>query len=226
VTTGLRRFVAPSAELGRRSPWDPRGSTAQNEIGAPAEAEKCELCTAAVGPEHGHLVDVAAHSLKCACRACWLLFTQEGAAQGRWRTVPDRFLHDPDLQLTDAQWDSLQVPVGMAFFFRQSDMEGPVAFYPSPAGATESLLPLDTWDELAQQSPLIGALEPDVEALLVRRHPDGTYQCHLVPIDACYELVGRVRVTWKGFDGGEEAWSAIDGFFAGIAERSRPVEAA
>ncbi|MDQ1374894.1 MAG: hypothetical protein QOJ09_2232 [Actinomycetota bacterium] len=210
MTTGLRRFVAPVAE--------------------PAEAqpalEKCELCTAPVPPEHGHLVDVAGRSLKCACRACWLLFTHDGAAQGRFRTVPDRYLHDPGLRLTDAQWDSLQVPVAMAFFFRQSDLDGPVAFYPSPAGATESLLPLDTWDELAQQSPLIGALEADVEAFLVRRHADGTYQCHLVPIDACYELVGRVRMTWKGFDGGEEAWIAIDAFFDAIAERSRPVEAA
>jgi hypothetical protein len=110
----------------------------------------------------------------------------------------------------------------MAFFFRQSDMPAPVAFYPSPAGATESMLPLETWGELAQQSPLIEALEPDVEALLVRKR-DGVYHCHLVPIDACYELVGRVRMTWKGFDGGEEAWAAIDAFFASIAERSRPV---
>jgi hypothetical protein len=184
------------------------------------------MCTAPVPPEHGHLVDVEARSLKCACRAWWLLFTQDGAAQGRFRTVPDRYLHDPDLQLTDAQWDSLQVPVGMAFFFRQGDVDAPVAFYPSPAGATESLLNLETWGELAELSPLIGALEPDVEALLVRRHDDGTYVCHLVPIDACYELVGRVRMTWKGFDGGEEAWAAIDAFFATIAERSRPVAAA
>ena len=29
---------------------------------------------------------------------------------------------------------------------------------------------------------------------------------------------------WKGFDGGEEAWAAIDGFFDAVRERSRPVE--
>ncbi|MEY2568480.1 MAG: hypothetical protein QOE35_3009 [Actinomycetota bacterium] len=218
MTTGLRRFVTPTAE--------PGGKIARDTAGSPAQFEKCELCTAPIGSEHGHLVDVEARSLQCACRACWLLFTHEGAAQGRFRTVPDRYLHDPGLQLTDAEWDSLQVPVGMAFFFRQSDLDGPVAFYPSPAGATESLLPLETWGDLAARTPLVQTLEPDVEALLVRRRDDGTYQCHLVPVDACYELVGRVRMTWKGFDGGAEAWAAIDAFFDAITDRSRSVGAA
>jgi hypothetical protein len=44
----------------------------------------------------------------------------------------------------------------------------------------------------------------------------------VVPIDACYELVGLVRMHWKGFDGGEEAWAAIGGFFDAVRERSRP----
>jgi hypothetical protein len=29
---------------------------------------------------------------------------------------------------------------------------------------------------------------------------------------------------WKGFDGGEEAWEAIDGFFDAVRERSREVD--
>jgi hypothetical protein len=64
-------------------------------------------------------------------------------------------------------------------------------------------------------------LLPDVEALLVRRAGEG-FECFLVPIDACYELVGLVRMHWKGFDGGEEAWEAIDGFFDAVRDRSRP----
>ena len=49
-------------------------------------------------------------------------------------------------------------------------------------------------------------LEPDVEALLVQRPAAASFECFLVLIDACYELVGLVRMHWKGFDGGQEAW--------------------
>ena len=41
------------------------------------------------------------------------------------------------------------------------------AFYPSPVGATESLLPADTWVEVMAANPLFASLEPDVEALLL-----------------------------------------------------------
>jgi hypothetical protein len=63
---------------------------------------------------------------------------------------------------------------------------------------------------------------PDVEALLVNRTEAGP-ECFLVPIDACYELVGRVRRGWKGFDGGTEVWQDIGAFFDGLRERSRPM---
>jgi hypothetical protein len=48
------------------------------------------------------------------------------------------------------------------------------------------------------------------------------FDCHLVPIDACYELVGRMRMTWRGFDGGQEARTAMTEFFATVESRSRP----
>jgi uncharacterized protein DUF5947 len=99
-----------------------------------------------------------------------------------------------------------------------------VTFYPSPAGATESLLPLDTWEQVMAANPLLANLEPDVEALIIyRQQTEKRYECFLVPIDACYELVGHVRLHWKGFDGGQEAWEAIDGFFSQLRERARPV---
>ena len=96
-----------------------------------------------------------------------------------------------------------------------------LAFYPSPAGATESGLPLEIWDELVTANPVLGTLEPDVEALLVRRRrrrPDT--ECWIVPVDACYELVGRIRRHWKGFQGGQEAWLEIEIFFAGLFTRA------
>ncbi len=67
-------------------------------------------------------------------------------------------------------------------------------------------------------------IEPDVEALLLMRGEDG-FEAFLVPIDACYELVGHVRLHWKGFDGGQEAWTVINGFFDELRARSEKVGA-
>jgi hypothetical protein len=65
-------------------------------------------------------------------------------------------------------------------------------------------------------------LEPDVEALLINRVKD-TREHYLVPIDACYQLVGLIRVSWKGLSGGEEAWKAIAEFFADLRAKSQPM---
>jgi hypothetical protein len=190
---------------------------------APAE-ERCDLCATALGPDHGHLVDLHTRRLLCGCRPCTLLFTREGAGGGRYRAVPERVLRDPALAVTEAEWDALQVPVGMAFFFRNSALGRVVAMYPSPAGATESELGLAAWDEGLGRSRLAGLLEDDVEALLVRRSrgpAEDRYDAFLAPIDTCYELVGRVRATWRGFDGGAEARAAIDEVFARLAAAAR-----
>jgi hypothetical protein len=200
VTRSLRRFL-------REPPAPPQ--------------ERCELCATPVPAEHPHLVEPAERRLLCACQACGLLFSEPGL---RYRRVPDRHLVDPGFALTDAQWDELQVPVGMAFFLVNSARAAVVACYPSPAGATESELPLDAWTSGIGASALASALEPDVEALLVRRGDagrGGRAEALLVPIDACYRLVGLVRMHWKGFDGGAEAWAAIDAFFDELRERAR-----
>jgi hypothetical protein len=185
--------------------------------------ERCELCTEPIADEHGHLVDVEARRLLCACRGCYLLFTPDGAGGGHYRSVPDRYIALTDVRLSAAQWDALQIPVGVAFFFVNSTLARVAAFYPSPAGATESLLPLDTWEELVGAHPALSTLEPDVEALLVRADPDRGRgaECYLVPIDACYELVGHLRRLWRGFDGGREAHDALDGFFDRVRARAR-----
>jgi hypothetical protein len=186
----------------------------------PPAGERCEMCGETLTADHSHVVNLEKRSLVCACRPCALLFSVPGAAGGRYRTVPDRCLYDPAFALSDVEWQELQIPVRMAFFFHSEAAGKVVAFYPSPAGATESLLPLDTWQAGLGASPLVARLEPDVEALLVWR-AGGEYQCLLVPIDACYELVGLVRLHWKGFDGGAEAWEHIEQFFAGLRAKSR-----
>jgi hypothetical protein len=255
--------------------------------------ERCELCADPIGDEHGHLVDLQVRQLLCACRGCHLLFAADGAGGTRYRAVPDRYLALDGLELTAAQWDALQIPVSVAFFFVNSSLQRVAAFYPGPAGATESLLALDSWESIAAAHPALQAMLPDVEALLVRSaarprsrgprhderhdsdahgntpersetqgnmprggevhggetqvseahgngahgngaHGNGAHrnetdgneapgslahssECYIVPIDACYELVGQLRVLWRGFDGGREAHQALDRFFENVA---------
>jgi hypothetical protein len=187
------------------------------------QGERCELCGGAIGEPHSHVVNLSRRNILCTCRACYLLFAHQGAARGRYRAVPDRHLHDPSFQLSERQWDELGIPVGIAFFFRNSSLDRTLALYPSPAGATESELSMESWEELVERNAELATMEPDVEALLVRRNRD-SFESFLVPIDACYELVGLVRLHWRGFDGGEEAWRAIDGHFERLRARSRLVE--
>jgi hypothetical protein len=72
---------------------------------------------------------------------------------------------------------------------------------------------------MASSNPALQTLEPDVEALLVRRSAD-IFDSYIVPIDTCYELAGRIRRHWRGFHGGDEAWREIDGFFEQLSARA------
>jgi hypothetical protein len=187
----------------------------------PSPGERCELCREPIADEHGHVVDVVGRGLLCACRGCYLLFTSEGSGGGHFKAVPDRFEALPELRMSLGQWDRLQIPVEVAFFFVNSALARVCGFYPSPAGATESLLPLDAWDDLVSSNPELATLEPDVEALLVRADSrGGAPRCFIVPIDACYELVGDLRRLWKGFDGGQEARVALDDFFDRVTQKA------
>ncbi len=193
----------------------------------PVVGERCEMCAQAIAEEHQHVVNLESRVLMCTCRGCYLLFTAEHAEM-RYRAVPDRYLSFPAFSFGSREWDELQIPVGLAFLFQNSVQDRMVAFYPGPAGATESELPLDAWTRIVAANPQLGHLRADVEAVLLRGpdredHPD--FSAHVVPIDTCYELVGRLRTLWRGFDGGAEARAAIDEFFAIVEQRSRPAPA-
>src|SRR5579862_5828136 len=111
----LRRFVRPKP-AGRR----------------------CELCNAAIGDEHDHLIEPATRKLACACTACAILFSDRHAA--RYRRVPRGVRVLADFRMSDEQWEALRVPINLVFFFHSTPERRMVALYPSPAGATESLL--------------------------------------------------------------------------------------
>lgn len=190
----------------------------------PAAGERCEMCSEQIADEHQHVVNVEGRQLMCVCRGCYLLFTDTNA-ELRFRAVPDRYLSFPQFGLGRAEWQLLQIPVGLAFFFRNSALQRTVAFYPGPAGATESELDLSAWEGIRAADPRVDLLADDTEALIVRVPDDETRppQCHLVPIDACYEFVGRLRTLWHGFDGGQQVREFIDEFFDLVSERGRAV---
>jgi hypothetical protein len=230
-SAGLRRFVSgppPAAQAGAAPNGrpDPERSAASDQ--RVPETEKCELCAAEIPAEHGHLADLDHASLLCSCRACYLLFTRHDAVRGRFRAVPDRYLTDPDRPLTGAEWDELEIPVGLAFFLRSSRQGMVSAFYPSPAGATECRLDLAGWERLTAAHRLLAAAEPDVEAVLITRSgagsPAAATESFVVPIDACYELAGRMRLHWRGFDGGSEARQAIAEFLDHVRSKAVPVD--
>jgi hypothetical protein len=230
--TGLRRFVTGSSAPEHQSVLPAQeGQPAVAEIlaasapeGQPAAGaepdERCEMCAAEIPADHGHLADLEQSTLMCACRACYLLFTHSQAGRGRYRAVPDRYLSDPSRPLSPADWDALEVPVGLAFFLWSGGGEL-TGFYPSPAGATECRLDLQAWQRIAESHPMLTAAQPDVEAVLIHRGDEGGVECFLVPIDACYELAGRMRLQWRGFDGGSEARASIAEFLDGVRSRAR-----
>lgn len=181
----------------------------------PRNVERCELCSVELVPQHPHLLEPTGRKLLCACDACALLFS--GRAGARFKRVP-RYVHLlADFQMSDGQWDSLMIPIKMAFFFRSSPEGRTIVMYPSPAGATESLLSLEAWAEIVRDNPELDTMEADVEALLVNRigHARGfsAPEYYILPIDECFKLVGLIRLHWKGFSGGTEVWQEIARFF-------------
>jgi hypothetical protein len=185
------------------------------------DVERCELCSAEVSPAHPHLIEPGTRKLLCTCDACAILFS--GMAT-KYKRVPRRVLALQNFNLSDGQWESLMVPISMAFFFRSTPDSRVVAFYPSPAGATESLLSLETWKDIEDANPILLEVESDVEALLVNRvgHTRGftAAQYYVLPIDECYKLVGLIRANWRGLSGGTEVWQEIGQFFDGLKQRA------
>ena len=207
--SSLRRFAQAESEKATKA-------------AAEAAQEHCDLCSEPIPPEHRHLLEVSTREMMCACRPCSILFDSEAASEGKYRLMPDRRLFLEDFEMSDVQWESLRVPVDMAFFFYSTPAERVVAFYPSPMWPTESLRKLSAWEELERCNAVLKGMERDVEALLVNR-VRGAREHFLVPMDECYSLVGLIRMHWRGLSGGREVWEKIERFFEELRERSKTV---
>lgn len=188
--------------------------------------ERCELCSLELGADHPHLIELAQRRLICTCEACAILFSGQGV---KFKRVPRRVASLSNFTLSDAEWDGLMVPINMAFFFKNSLENRVIAMYPSPAGAMESLLALESWNDIMDRNPAMKAMESDVEALLVNRlgysRGQSAPEYYLLPIDECYRLVGLIRMHWKGLSGGTEVWQELGQFFSSLKVRAVEIAA-
>jgi len=180
--------------------------------------EECELCAQIITVEHEHLLEPEARRVLCACADCARLFLQEQQRQGaRYVRVERRAARLSAVDVDDAAWSELGVPVGLAFFTMRSRTGEVVATFPGRAGLIEAFVPLRAWSDLEHRYPAIKAILPEVEAFLVRRtsrHRD-YFQ---VSIDHCYELSGLLRSSEAPLSSPE--LSVVQSFFARLDEQT------
>lgn len=181
------------------------------------QVEVCELCAAKLNANHHHLLELEKRRIVCACDPCAILFS--GNSRQPYRRIPRDVYRLRDFAMDDQEWDSLLIPIKLAFFVQSSSAGRTVAQYPSPGGAMESSLDLEYWRTIVERNPVLKKLVPDVEALLVNRIADPPVYFR-APIDKCFHLVGIIRTQWRGLSGGGEVWTEIDRFFSELAQYS------
>lgn len=179
------------------------------------EIEHCELCSVGLGPQHRHLFETATRRIVCSCDPCALRF--QDVVEGKFKLIPRDTRPLADFQMTDMEWEGFALPISLAFFFYDTPNGKMAAFYPSPAGATESLLPLTAWEALVLANPILRDMKADVETLLINRVGEAR-EYFVAPIDVCFELVGLIRVHWRGLSGGDKVWREIDAFFTRLKQ--------
>jgi hypothetical protein len=180
------------------------------------QVERCELCGTMIAPHHQHLLDRRSRQVACACDACAILFCDQ--QDGKFLRVPRRVRELHDFYFTDLQWEEMMLPINLAFVLRNREGRATV-LYPSPAGAVESQLNCETWEDHISAHPKLRAMEPEVEALIINRV--GEQNAYFIaPIDECYRLVGLIRISWRGLSGSPEVWGAVALFFHELREKA------
>lgn len=202
AVAGLRRFRGAAA-------------SAPRSAGPPRTGERCDLCGTDLPADHRHLLQLEERRIDCACEPCFAL----RSGDPEYRPTGTRVVWLDGLEMSDELWASFQIPIGLAFLMRSSAVDRVAALYPSPAGATECELYLESWNQLCGDNPVLDGLETDGEALIVNRLADPP-QYAIAPIDDCYRLVGIVKTSWEGISGGAGLERAIAGFFDELHERA------
>jgi len=192
-----------------------RTGAARRPGARPPEVERCDLCNTTVADDHRHLLHLTERRIICACEACWAL----RSGDSEFRPSGMRTVWFDDFDCDDELWGRFQIPISLVFFMRSTVSGGILAFYPSPAGATESELDLEAWEALVQRNPLLENLDADAEALVINRLSD-PHQYAIAPIDQCYALVGLIKSRWEGISGGSALAEAVPAFFDSLRART------
>jgi Family of unknown function (DUF5947) len=193
-----------------QSRYGPAANAGDRETGSVFQ-ERCDLCNTSLPDDHRHMLHLVERRIVCTCEACWALHSGDP----EYRPTGKRTAWLDDFTCSPETWAEFQIPIGLAFFMRSTVTDTVVAFYPSPAGATESELTLEAWEALVLANPMLEELEPDAEALVVNRMSE-PHQYAIVPIDQCYALVGLIKSRWEGISGGDAIERAVPEFFAAI----------
>ena len=128
------------------------------------------MCGEPIADEHGHLVDLESRSLHVRLPRLLPAVHARGRRRrplpGRARPLPRR---SPTSSCRPAQWDALQIPVSVAFFFVNSTLDRVGGVLPEPGRRHRVAAPARhvgrAGRRRTRRSP---RCEPDVEALLVR----------------------------------------------------------
>lgn len=209
-TNGASSTDAPRTgwENMRRKPSPIAGLRALAKPPKPVSDEACDLCNLPIPPKHRHLLHLEERRICCVCATCWAIRSGDAV----YRPTGNRTLWLDPFDLPDELWASFGVPIGLCFFFHSGTAKKIVGLYPSPAGATECELYLDSWDELCRLNPVLEGLETDIEALIINRLADPP-QYAIAPIDEAYELVGLIKAKWEGISGGPALKEAVTEYF-------------
>lgn len=179
------------------------------------ESELCEVCGSKIVEDHRHLLELEERRILCACEPC--IAMRSGV--DNYCPVGTRTLWLDDIDFPDELWAAFQLPIGLAFFLKSSGTGTVVALYPSPAGATESELHLESWEALVARNPVLEQLDTDGEAFVVNRMTESAEHA-IVPIDECYRLVGLIKSNWTGISGGNAISDAVPLFFDHIRRKA------
>lgn len=197
----------------RKLSQTPRGGTKAGVV--QRTGERCDLCGTTIPEDHRHLLQLDERRIDCACEPC---FAMRGG-DAEYRPTGMRVVWLEDFELNEEIWASFQIPIGLAFILHSTGIDRMVALYPSPAGATECELYLESWNELVRVNPILETLESDGEALVVNRMAD-PHEFAIAPIDDCYRLVGIIKSNWEGISGGPDLHKGIAGFFDELRQRA------
>jgi hypothetical protein len=182
--------------------------------------EECELCACTISTEHAHLLEPEARRVLCACPECASLHAREQhRPQPRYLRVERRAVKVNELELDDHTWAELGVTASLAYFTTRHRTGEVVATFPGRAGLIEAFVPLRAWSELERRFPVLTAILPEVEALLVRR-TSRHREAFRVSIDHCYELASLLRSSELPLAAPE--LPSVQAFFAGLERAHEP----